>query len=265
MTLPARLAANLGWLFTEVPWSDRFSAARAAGFRTVEFPWPDDPAATADAVRANGLRVALLNMPAGNLAAGQRGWPNDPARVVEWRDALLDAVSLAAVLGCPTVNVLAGNRGDEADDVQLSCLETNLRWALPEASARGVTLVTELLNRAENPDYLLTAPEEAEPLLERLGGLGWRLQLDIYHLALGGADVPAAIRRVGARIGHVQVADAPGRHEPGSGELDWVAIREALDAAGYRDPLGLEYAPRGGTEAGLEAAVAHVLGEDAAR
>ncbi len=265
MRLPARLAANLGWLFTEVRWSDRFSAARAAGFRTVEFPWPDDRAATADAVRASGLRVALLNMPAGDLAAGQRGWPNDPDRVVEWRDALLDAVNLAAELGCPTVNVLAGNRIDEAAGVQLSCLETNLRWALPEASTRGVTLVTELLNRVENPDYLLTALEDAEPMLGRLGGLGWRLQLDVYHLSLGGIDVPAAIRRAGRRIGHVQVADVPGRHEPGSGELHWAAIREALDAAGYRGTLGLEYVPRAGTEAGLETAVAHVLGGDAAR
>ncbi|HEX7196858.1 MAG TPA: TIM barrel protein, partial [Candidatus Limnocylindria bacterium] len=155
MTIPERLAANVAWLFTEHAWPDRFAAAAAAGFAAVEFPWPDDPTATADAVRAAGLRVAMLNMAAGDLAAGERGWPNDPARASEWRHACTDALELANDLHCPTVNVLAGNlvAGPSGAD-QLRCLEENLRWALPRAAAAGVTLVTELLNRAENPDYL---------------------------------------------------------------------------------------------------------------
>ena len=263
MTLPARLAANIGWLFTEHAWSDRFAAARAAGFGSVEFPWPDDPAETAAAVRASGLRVALVNMPAGDLAAGDRGWPNDAARVDEWRAAFAAALRLATELRCPTVNVLAGNRISADRDGELACLETNLRWALPMASANGIALVTELLNPAENPDYLLATIEEAEPLLGALDALGWRLQLDTWHLGLTEPDTAAAIRRAGARIGHVQVGDVPGRHEPGSGGLDWTAIRVALDAVGYRGALGLEYAPQRGTERGLAATVAHLLPADA--
>lgn len=244
MTIPERFAANVAWLFTELPSLDRFAAARSAGFASVEFPWPDDPAATADAVRSAGLRVAMLNMPAGDLAAGERGWPNDPSRVGEWRDAFTDALALARQVRGPTMNVLAGNAVDGVTrDAQLGCLEDNLRWALRSAAANGTTLVTELLNRQENPSYLLVTLDDFEPLLARLAPLGWKLQLDTYHLGLTDANVPAAIRRAGRHIGHVQVADVPGRHEPGTGRLDWGAIGMALDAAGYARSVGLEYSP----------------------
>jgi hydroxypyruvate isomerase len=243
-TIPERFAANVAWLFTEVPWLDRFAAAREAGFAAVEFPWPEDPAATAGAVRAAGLRVALLNAPAGDLAAGERGWPNDPARVREWRDAFASALELAQDVGCPTINVLAGNRVAHAAEMdQRACLEANLRWATEGAAPAGVTVVTELLNREENPDYLLATLDDAAPLLERLAPLGWRLQLDTWHLALTGPDVGAAIRRAGAHIGHVQVADVPGRHEPGTGALDWASIGNALRDVGYDGAFGLEYRP----------------------
>jgi hydroxypyruvate isomerase len=242
--IPDRFAANLAWLFTEHPWLDRFAAARDAGFAAVEFPWPDDPGATAEAVRAAGLRVALLNAPAGDLEAGERGWPNDPRRVDEWRDAFASALELAVDLACPTINVLGGNRVPHASEVdQLACLEANLRWALDEAGPAGVAVVTELLNRRENPDYLLGTLDDAEPLLEPLAPLGWRLQFDTWHLGQTDADVAGAIRRAAGRIGHVQVADVPGRHEPGTGSLDWVAIAAALRDVGYRGAIGLEYRP----------------------
>ena len=249
--LPARLAANVAWLFTEHAWLDRFGAARDAGFSAVEFPWPDDPAATADAVRAASLRVVLLNMPAGDLAAGERGWTNDPARVEEWRDAFADALRLATELSCPTVNVLAGNLVATPLDDQLACLEANLRWALPIAAEAGITVVTELLNRQENPSYALETLGDAESLLDRLAPLGWRLQLDTYHLGLAEADVAAALRRAGDLIGHVQLADVPGRHEPGSGALDWGAIGAALATVGYGGAVGLEYRPSVATLASL--------------
>ena len=241
MTLPERFAANVAWLFVEHPWLDRFPAAAAAGFGAVEFPWPDVPSATARAVRAAGLRVALLNAPAGDLAAGERGWPNDPSRVAEWREAFRRALDLAAEVECPTINVLAGHRVADASEAdQLACLDENLRWAL-EAVPPGQTVVTELLNPSENPGYLLTTFEEAAPMLERLAPLGWKLQLDTYHLGLTVADVPAAIRRAGDRLGHLQVADVPGRHQPGTGELDWAAIGQALADGDYRGAIGLEY------------------------
>jgi hydroxypyruvate isomerase len=242
--IPDRFAANVAWLFTERSWLDRFAAARDAGFATVEFPWPDDPGATAEAVRTGGLRVALVNAPAGDLEAGERGWPNDPRRVDEWREAFASAIELAVDLACPTINVLAGNRVAHASEAdQLACLEANLRRALDDSGPTGVTVVTELLNRQENPDYLLCTLDDAEPVLERLAPLGWRLQLDTWHVGLTETDVPAAIRRAGPDIGHVQVADVPDRHEPGTGTLDWVAIAAALRDVRYQGAIGLEYRP----------------------
>ena len=245
--IPERYAANVAWLFTEHPWPARFAAARDAGFATVVFPWPEDPTTTPDAVREAGLRVAMLNAPAGDLAAGERGWPNDPARMDEWRNGFGSALELAVELSCPTINVLGGNRVPHATEAdQLACLEENLRWALAEVRPTGVAVVTELLNRQENPDYLLVALDDAGPMLERLAPIGWRLQLDTWHLGQAGLDVAAAIRRAGPHVGHVQVADVPGRHEPGTGGLDWRAIAEALRAIGYDGFIGLEYRPAGG-------------------
>ncbi len=242
--IPPRFAANVAWLFTDLPWQDRFAAARDAGFAAVEFPWPDDPTATADAVRAAALHVALLNAPAGDLAAGERGWPNDPTRVDEWRGAFREAVDLATDVGCPTINVLAGNRVAHATHADQSrCLEDNLRWALDAASARGVAVVTELLNRQENPDYLIAILDDARPIFDHLAVLGWRLQLDTWHLGMTDPDVAGAIRRAGAHVGHLQVADVPGRHEPGTGALDWAAIATALREGGYAGAIGLEYRP----------------------
>lgn len=252
MTLPDRLAANVAWLFTELPWADRFAAARAAGFAAVEFPWPDDPAATVAAIREAGLRVAVLNMAAGDLAAGERGWPNDPGRVDEWRAALGEALSLAGELRCRTINVLAGNAVPGVPRAsQLDCLRDNLAWALPRAAERGIVLVTEPLNRGENPAYLVVTLDDVEPLATHLAPLGWRLQLDLYHLGLTEPDLEAAIRRAGPLLRHLQVSDLPGRHEPGSGSLDWAMVTGALQAIGYGGAIGLEYRPAESTLDGL--------------
>jgi hydroxypyruvate isomerase len=247
--IPDRFAANVAWLFAEHAWPDRFEAARRAGFGAVEFPWPDDPATTARAVRSAGLRVALLNAPAGDLEAGERGWPNDPHRIDEWRDAFESALGMARTVGCPRVNVLAGNHvAGAAPDEELACLEGNLRWALGAAAKRGIGVVTELLNRRENPDYLLATLDEAWPLLERLAPYGWQLQLDTWHLGLTEPDVPGAIQGAAAHIGHIQVADLPDRRAPGSGTLDWAAIGVALRGVDYRGSIGLEYRSAQGFE-----------------
>jgi hydroxypyruvate isomerase len=258
VTIPSHLAANIAWLFTEHPWPDRFRAARDAGFSAVEMPWPDDPAATAAAVRASRLEVAMLNMPAGNLAAGDRGWPNDPARTDEWRAAFHEALDLASTLAAPLINVLAGNRIGRDLSRELDCLESNLAWALERAASRGVGVVTEVLNRRENPAYLIATLDDATPLVRTLAPVGWRLQLDTYHLALSEVDVPSAIRTAGGHLGHLQVADAPGRNEPGTGTLDWAAMRHALEDVGYQGMIGFEYRPRSTTLAGLPNAVRHI-------
>lgn len=248
-----RFAANIGFLFREVPWLERFAAARAAGFDAVEFAWPAAPPDKVIAgVRGSGLAVALINMPAGDLDAGERGHANDPRSRDRWRRDFDAAIDLAGSIGCPVVNVLAGNRVDDVSlDLQVGCLHENLAWALPRARDARVRLVVELLNPIDNPRYLVTTLAAAVELLDAFDGAGLRFQFDTYHVAQVAADVSAAFREVGGRVGHVQIADFPGRHEPGTGGIDWDAFFGALDEAGYEGAVGLEYGPLAGTQAGL--------------
>jgi hydroxypyruvate isomerase len=240
-----RFAANIGFLFRDRPWMDRFDAAREAGFEAVEFAWPPAPSAeVVAAVRSAGLRVALLNMAAGDLEAGDRGHPNDPAARDRWRDDLDRALELAGAVGCPAVNVLAGNRlADVPVRAQLDALDEQLGWALPRAGSAGVTLVVELLNPIDTPRYLVSDLQSADRLMDRFGTQGLRLQFDTYHVGQVTPDVAAAFTRRAGVVRHVQIADLPGRHEPGTGGLPWSAIFAAFDAVGYEGAVGLEYQP----------------------
>ncbi|HZN17650.1 MAG TPA: TIM barrel protein [Micromonosporaceae bacterium] len=256
-----RVAANLGFLFTELPWPDRPLAARDAGFAEVEFAWPADPELAAAAVDRAGVRVALLNMPAGDLAAGERGYGNDPRRQAEWRAALDRALRLAGRLGCATVNVLAGTWcAGVARDAQLDCLAGNLGWAARQAGAAGVGLVVEPVNSLDIPAYLLPRTGDVVALLDRVGAPGIGVQLDTYHCAQEGDDPVGWVGRLGHRLGHVQLADHPGRHEPGTGSLPVPAMLRALSEAGYAGAVGLEYHPTPGSDPGAVAAAVRVLG-----
>jgi hydroxypyruvate isomerase len=247
-----RFAVNIGFLYPEMPWRERFAAARSDGFEAVESAWPADPDGFAEVVERERLRVALLNVAAGDLDAGERGWTNDPTRIRDWRLALEEALRLAARVDCPSLNVLAGNRlaGVEVAE-QWDRLRENLRWALPRAADAGVMIVVEVLNPFDTPDYLVTDLRVAERLLGELRDDGLRLQFDTYHAGRAGFDVVAAFRRVAASVGHVQIADVPGRHEPGTGSVDWPAFFAALADAGYPGAVGLEYHPLAGTADGL--------------
>jgi hydroxypyruvate isomerase len=239
-----RFAANVGFLYRDLAEPARPAAARADGFEAIESAWPGAPEPFARAVIAAGVRVALLNVAAGDLDAGERGHANDPAAVERWRDDFRAALALADAVGCPTLNVLAGNRLHRvALDDQWATLVAHLRWALPLAAREERRLVVELLNPVDTPRYLVTDLGAVDRLLDTLGGDALRLQLDTYHAGVIGLDVPATIGRYGDRIGHVQVADAPGRHEPGTGTLTWPAIWAALDAVRYGGAIGLEYRP----------------------
>ena len=244
-----RFAANIGFLFREVPWLERFAAARSAGFDTVEFAWPTAPPdKVVAAVRGSGLAVALINMPAGDLDAGERGHTNDPRARDRWRRDFDAAIDLARSIGCPVVNVLAGNRVDDIPrDAQLACVRENLAWALPRAREARVQLVVELLNPTDSPRYLVTSLAATVELLDAFDGAGLRLQFDTYHVAQVAPDVTTAFRELAGQIGHVQVADFPGRHEPGTGGIDWDEFFGALDDAGYEGAVGLEYVPTGAT------------------
>jgi hydroxypyruvate isomerase len=248
-----RFAANVGFLYPERPYLDRFRAARDDGFEAVESAWPIVGAdAFAVAVRDAGLQVALLNVDAGDLDAGERGRTNDPAAIERWREDLRAALRLAERIDCGVLNVLAGNRlPDVSLAAQLECLRANLEWALGEAASAGSGLVVELLNPTDTPDYLVTSLAEVDAVIAPLAEIGLGLQFDTYHVARIEPDVVAAYRRVAPLVRHVQIADHPGRHQPGTGRIDWSAFFRALDESGYEGAIGLEYRPLGDTTAGL--------------
>lgn len=248
-----RFAANVGFLYRELPLEQRPGAARSDGFEAIESAWPADPAAFARAVTEAGARVALLNVAAGDLDAGERGHANDPGAVDRWRADLLHALRLARALRCPTLNVLAGNDlPGVAMDEQWSTLRANLAWALPLAGGEGRRLVVELLNPHDTPAYLVTDPGAARELVEPLADAGLGIQFDTYHAARIGLDVVEAFRELAPLVGHVQIADAPGRHEPGTGSIDWPGFFAALAAVGYEGAVGLEFVPAGSTREGLD-------------
>lgn len=248
-----RFAVNLAFLFTELPFRQRFAAAAEAGFTAVEFPWPDEPAGSvvADAAAA-GVEVVLVNAHAGDLAAGDRGYPNDPGRIDEFRAAMDRALELAAALGGAAVNVLAGNAVPGIDLArQWGVLVENLHWSLERARGSGVRLTVEVLNGRDTPAYLLTRLADGSALVRRLADQGVRLQFDSYHIALVEPDLLAAWDVAADHVGHVQIADAPGRGEPGTGDAPLGALLERIAGSGYAGAVALEYVPSRDTTASL--------------
>jgi hydroxypyruvate isomerase len=247
-------SAHISWLFGELPYLERVGASGRAGFRWIETAWPDphDVELLPGAVAEHGLGVALLNCPAGDVAGGERGFINDPSRREEAEQAFLAAAELAQQLGAGSLNLLVGRALPGVGLArQRDCVVAALRSLGPQAAARGLRILLEPINALENPGYLAPAPQDAIELIERSGVDGLGLLLDVYHVARAGGDPFAAIDDAGGLIGHVQISDWPGRGQPGSGSLDIWGILEHLDASGYEGAVGLEYEPRGTTEASL--------------
>lgn len=252
------LAANISLLFTEHDYLDRFAAARASGFTAVESWWPFPTArpsgAEVDAMLSAagnaGVRLVGLNFWAGEMAAGDRGVVSDPDRTGEFADSLAVIARVHDRTGCPVFNALYGQRrpGLSADE-QADCAVRNLRdacAALPDSA----TVLLEALAVGQNGDYPLTTCAEVVEVLDRVGP-GVALLFDTFHLASNGEDLLACIAEYGPRIGHVQLADAPGRHEPGTGSVDFSAVLDALSSGGYSGLLAAEYRPVSGTVDGL--------------
>jgi len=246
-----KLAANLSTLFPEREFLGRFAAARAAGFRYVEyqFPYAHAPQELAAAARDAGVQVVLHNLPAGDFARGERGIACLPARQRDFKDAVERAIAYAKAVNCPRLNCLAGLA--PVDREHLDTLVANVRHAARRLGEVGIELVIEPLNTRSVPGFFLTRSAQAIDVLNAAGEANARLQYDLFHMQIMEGDLARTLERLLARIGHVQIADVPDRHEPGTGEINFDFLLRHLDAIGYSGWVGCEYNPRGDTLQGL--------------
>ena len=249
-----RFAANLTMLYNEVPFLDRFAAAAASGFRAVEFlfPYAWDAQTLRSRLGDAGLELVLHNLPAGDWDAGERGIACLPDRVDEFRDGVQRAVDYASSLGARQVNCLAGKAPAGADPARLrATLVENLRFAADAFERAGLRLLLEPINRFDIPGFFVNRTDQALAILDDVGAPNAFLQYDIYHAQREEGELAATLERHLARIAHVQIADNPGRHEPGSGEINYDFLFAHLDRIGYDVWVGCEYKPATTTDAGL--------------
>ena len=253
MKLP-KFAANLSMLFTEVPFAQRFARAAQAGFDAVECQFPYElPVAEVKALlEENRLQMVLHNLPAGDWAAGDRGVACNPARVDEFRAGVAKAISYATVLGVPRINCLAGLAPAGVPEALVrQTFVANVRYAADELKRVGIRLVIEPINNYDVPGFWLNSTAKALSILDEVGSDNAFVQYDIYHAQRMEGELAATIRKNLSRIGHIQIADNPGRHEPGTGEINYAFLFAFLDEIGYTGPIGAEYKPAAQTEAGL--------------
>lgn len=249
-----RFAANLTMLFDEVPFLDRFERAAKAGFKAVEFlfPYAYDAQEIRRRLDDHGLKLVLHNLPAGDWAEGERGIACHPDRVAEFRAGVQRAIECAGWLGVPRLNCLAGKAPQGVGEAALhDTLVANLAYAAAELKRAGLALLVEPINTFDIPGFYVNRTAQALALLDEVGADNAFLQYDIYHAQRMEGELAATLARHLPRIGHIQLADNPGRHEPGTGEIDYAFLFRHIDSLGYDGWIGCEYKPRAGTEAGL--------------
>lgn len=245
-----RFCANLKWLFTELPFLDRFDAAARAGFRAVEYASPyEHPASEIRArLSACGLQQVLFNTPAG----GGSGMACIPARRQEFRDSVTKALDYAADLDCGLVHLMAGIvPPDLSRDTAAATYAASVAWAADLAAPSGVKLVLEPINQYDVPGFFLRTQEEGAAVVEAIGRDRVGLQFDVYHCQVAQGDVTRRMATLMPVIAHMQVADVPGRNEPGTGEISWEFVFERMNQLGYAGWVGCEYRPKTETVAGL--------------
>jgi hydroxypyruvate isomerase len=241
-------------LFGEHDFLDRFDAAARAGFRGIEYigPYDHEPEVVAARLKKNALTQVLFNLPPGDWGRGERGIAILPDRIDEFRNGVDTAIAYAKALGCPQVNCLAGIAPEGADR---SVLETtfieNLKFAVKALEKEGIKLLIEPINTRDIPGFFLTTSRQALAIIDRVGSKNIFLQYDIYHMQIMEGDLARTIEANLGRIAHIQLADNPGRYEPGTGEINYPFLYEHLDRIGYAGWVGAEYKPKAGTEAGL--------------
>jgi hydroxypyruvate isomerase len=249
-----KLCANLTMLWNELDFLDRFAAAARAGFRGVEFLFPYDyeKERIAEQLHQHGLVLVLHNLPAGNWAEGERGIACDPRRVGEFQDGVARAIEYAQALGCRQLNCLAGIRPRNVDpgDARETFIR-NLQFAAPRLKEHGIRLLIEPVNSRDIPGFFLSYSRQALDIIRAVGSDNLFLQYDIYHAQVMEGDLARTIEEHLASIPHIQIADNPGRHEPGTGEINFDFLFRHIDRLGYQGWIGCEYRPRAGTDAGL--------------
>ncbi|MDR2851718.1 MAG: hydroxypyruvate isomerase family protein [Burkholderiaceae bacterium] len=255
-----RFAANLSMLYGEWDFLDRFEAAARDGFEAVEclFPYAWPAAEIAARLAGNGLRQVLLNASPGNWNSGERGLAALPGREAQFRAAIAQALRYAQTLACPRIHVMAGRVPESvAPESVLPTYLSNLRWAAAEAAREGVELLIEPINTRDMPGYLLTRQAQAHAILEEAGAPNLKVQMDLYHCQIMEGDVTTQLRQYlpTGRVGHLQIAGVPQRHEPDAGELNFPYLFSVIDqiaAAGHwAGWIGCEYRPAHGTRQGL--------------
>ena len=249
-----RFAANLTMLFNEVPFLDRFERAAHAGFDAVEFlfPYAYPVAEIKSRLVANKLQLVLHNLPAGDWDGGERGIACLPDRVDEFRASVAQAISYGTVLGVPQINCLAGKTpAGVSDAVVRKTFVENLRFAAAALKEAGIKLLIEPINFYDIPGFYLNRSAQGLAIIDEVGSDNLFLQYDIYHAQRMEGELIATMTKQLARIAHIQLADNPGRNEPGTGEINYERVFAALDAIGYPGWIGCEYKPATSTEAGL--------------
>lgn len=249
-----KFSANLTMLFTDVDFLDRFEAAARAGFKAVEymFPYPYEPAQLKEKLDRLKLQQVLFNLPAGDWDKGERGIALLPDRVDEFRAGVEKALTYAKALGCPRVNCLVGLTPKDipAERVRKTLVD-NLRFAAGVFQKENIRLLIEPLNTRDIPGFYLSRTSDAVSLINDVGHANLFIQYDIYHMQVMEGDLTETIRRNLKLIDHMQLADNPGRHEPGTGEINYTNLFRFIDEAGYAGFIGCEYRPSGKTEDGL--------------
>jgi len=250
-----KFAANLSMMFGEHDFLDRFQAAAEAGFKGVEylFPYDYDKADLAERLSTHGLTQVLFNLPAGDWGAGERGLACLPERKGQFQESVGLAIDYAKSLDCKMVHSMAGLAPDGADPLALrQCYLENLRFAAQATKEAGFSLLIEPINNHDIPSYFLNYSAQALETIDEVGADNLFLQYDIYHMQIMEGDLAPTIEANLSRIAHMQLADTPGRHEPGTGEINYPFLFDHIDRIGYTGWIGCEYKPAGTTAEGLD-------------
>ena len=246
--------ANLSMMFNEVPFLERFGAAAKAGFKGVEFLFPYDftPAQVREQLDRHHLEMVLFNMPPGDFAAGDRGTACDPARFGEFQDGVGKALEYAKVLGVKQLHVMAGLKPRGLNDETMrEAYLASLRFACAETAKHGIKVLIEAINTRDIPGFYLNYSAQALDVMHYVGAANLGFQYDIYHMQIMEGDLAPTIEKHLSKIAHMQLADTPGRHEPGTGEINYDFLFRHIDRIGYQGWIGCEYRPAGKTEDGL--------------